>query len=160
MRTMNGYPFAEAPAHEAIAVQELRLPPNFAAPRIVEQRRRACSDLDAMVRRGLPRVAPGMFAAVQPPTIYDAVYPATPEIGGHWSIASTWMGLFTHTISSYTVALAFDDEQRPHHFIVSGAREISTPDASEASLTAALAASRAYGPLRTSAMHVFPGFAL
>ena len=125
-------------ADEAIAVEELRLPMQLSQPRAVEQRRAAFARLDAMVRRQLVRAAPGMFPVVQPATIYDAVYTATPEIGGHWSVASTAMALFMHSISSYTVALAFDEEQQPDHFVVSGAREFVSDGVSEAALAAAL----------------------
>src|SRR5579871_2444396 len=90
-------------------------PVELEQPDAAELRREAMRSLDPMVRRLLARAGGAMPMQVAPVTIYDAVYPAIPELGGHWTATSTWMGFLMHTIASYTVALAFDREQRPSH---------------------------------------------
>ncbi len=97
---------------------------------------------------------------VAPPTVYDALYPATPEIGGHWTASRSAFDLFTHTIWSYAVSLAFDDEGQPLRFIVDGASTIESDGIDEAALARALAHAALSGPLRTTAPHAFTGFGL
>ncbi len=142
----------------AIAVDVLTLPAGLREPAIVDSRRVAMQRLDVLVRQAMSGLAASMFAVAPAATIYDAVYPAMPEIGGFWTVASRWMGLINHSISSYTVSLAFDRQNRPDHFIVSGARELRTFDPSADSLVRALDEVRRSGPLTTSAPHAFTGF--
>lgn len=143
----------------AIAIDELTLPASLREPAIVEARRVTLERLDVTVRQALRPLSASLFAVTEAATIYDAVYPATPEIGGFWTVASRWMGLITHSVSNYTVSLAFDSQNRPDHFIVSGAREVRTSDASSESLVRAVDEVRRAGPLTTSAPHAFTGFA-
>jgi hypothetical protein len=140
-------------------VDELRLPIEFREPAIVDARRRSLEALDGTVRRSMRPLAAGLFAVASAVTIYDAVYPSTPEVGGFWTVASRWMGLITHSITSYTVSLEFDGQNRPDRFIVSGAREVRTSDASPEALERAVDEVRRAGPLTTVAPHAFTGFA-
>lgn len=142
---------------ETIAIEEWR---PSAAARALDQRRAAFMALNRAVQRLLPRLALTSVLGDQPLTIYEAIYPATPAIGGYWTVAVRRFGPFSHAIASYTVSLAFDDEQRPAHFVIEGARSVTTADASPAALVAGIAAARAAGPLRTAALHAFQGFAL
>lgn len=146
-------------ADHDITVKELSLPSGLTQPAAVEARRIAMRALQPMVQRLLPRLGVISF---QPAfaTVYDAVYAATPAIGGHWAVAARSLGLFSHTIASYSVALAFDDENLPGYFIVSGQREFVTAGVDEAALAQALDEARLAGPLRTSAPHTFLGFGL
>jgi hypothetical protein len=148
------------PAELDITIDELHLPEQMRRQSEICARRTAVETLDLMVRRLLSRLAADIFTQVQPPTIYDAIYPATPEVGGFWTVAARWVGLFTHTISTYTVSLAFDDHNHPDHFIVTGAREMRTAGVSEAALAQAVDSVRRTGPLTTMAPHAFAGFAL
>lgn len=75
-------------------------------------------------------------------------------------MATNWVGAFSHTVRSYSLALAFDEWNLPHHFILSGAETIETADTGEASLQMAIDKAATAGPLRTRASHVFQGFAL
>ena len=142
---------------ETIAIEEWR---PSAAARALEQRRAAFMALNREVQKLLPRLAVTSVLGDQPLTIYDAIYPAMPTIGGYWTVAARRFGWISHAITSYTVSLAFDDEQRPAHFVIDGARSVTTADASPAALAAGIAAARTSGPLRTAAQHAFQGFAL
>src|SRR2546428_514403 len=86
-------------------------------------------DAEALVRPLLTRLLSFPGVAVLPLTVYDAVYPATPELGGHWTVSAVWVGPFAHTTWTYTVAVAFDAAGEPDHFVITGAREIVTRDA-------------------------------
>ena len=150
---------ARYPATDSIAVDELRLPASLAQISAVAARTAGMRTFDTMVRRLLPRLELTAFGPARA-TIYDAVHHASPEVGGHWTLASRSIGPLDHSISSYSVALAFDDENLPDHFVITGAREVVTTDARETSLATALDQARDAGPLRTGAPHAFLGFAL
>ncbi len=156
MTTMHRY----APAELGIRIDELHLPEEMRHQTEVGARRVTFETLDPMVRRLLICLAANLFAQVQPPTIYDAIYPATPEVGGFWTVSARWIGLLTHSVSTYTISLAFDRHNNPDHFIVTGAREQRTVDTSEDALAGAIADVRRTGPLTTMAPHAFAGFAL
>ncbi len=143
----------------AIAIDELLLPAALREPAIVDLRRVTLERLDVAVRQAIRPLSASLFVIAPAVTIYDAIYPATPEIGGFWTVASRWMGPISHSIASFTVSLAFDSQNRPDHFIVSGAREVRTLDASSESLARAVNEVRRAGPLTTSAPHAFTGFA-
>lgn len=140
-------------------IVELRLPGGLTQPERVERRRAAFAALGSAVRPLLARLGGVPFSA-QELTVYDAVYPATPEIGGFWTIAQRAFGLLSHQIASYTVALAFDEQDRPLCFVISGAIAVRSEDASPAALAAAIDQARSAGPLRTAARHAFTGFAV
>jgi len=145
---------------DSVAVTEARLASSRSTELSVARRREAMLALDPLVQRRLPRLGNGFLLSLRSLTIYDAIYPASPAVGGHWTRASRWVGMFTHTIASYTVALAFDAADNPDHFIVSGAAETISAGVSEAALTAALDRARATGPLRTTSPHIFAGLPL
>lgn len=126
----------------------------------IDQRRSAIEAIDPMVRRLLSRVGTPMPVLVAPVTVYEAVHPGSPETGGHWTASATLMGFLTHTIWSYAVTIEFDQQQKPARFVVSGAGTVYSDDATEGALSAALARAAVRGPLRTTAPHAFPGFAL
>ncbi len=111
--------------------------------------------LDPLVRSQLPRLLPVPGAIVYPLTLYDRVYPAIPAFGGHWTVAAVWIGLLAHAAWSYTVVLAFDAANRPDHFIITGATEIVTRDASPAALSEGIERARIAGPMLTGAQHAF-----
>ena len=144
---------------QAAGISELRLPGLPSQHERVERRRAAFAALGGAVRPLLARLGGVPFTAQQL-TIYDAIYAATPEIGGFWTIANRVVGLLSHQIASYTVALAFDEQDRPRCFIISGAIVVKSEDASPAALSAAIEQARQAGPLRTAARHAFTGFAL
>jgi hypothetical protein len=142
-------------AGPTVAVQEWPAPVTLLKPRRVEARRSAMESLDPTVRRHLARLVGAVTPAIVDVTVYDAIFPAIPDIGGHWTVAFRRFGLFMHTIDSYTVSMAFDESDCPHHFVVAGATEETTLDATEASLSAAIARVAGTGPLRTASPHVF-----
>jgi hypothetical protein len=81
-------------------------------------------------------------------TVYDEVFRRS-AAGGHWTLTSRWTGLLTHTVAGYTVALHFDAGDRPSHFVISGARETVTEDATPEALARGLTAAASAGPLVT-----------
>jgi len=123
-------------------------------------RREALLTLDRAVRtlieRRLPVARYGTPVALDH-TVYDQLYPA---LGGHWTIAYRRPLGLMHTISSLTIALEFDREQRPVAFRVAGAIAVKSRDASLESLDAALGTVLSAGLLTTSAPSFMPGFAL
>jgi hypothetical protein len=92
-------------------------------------------------------------------TIYDEVYRRT-RAGGHWTVNSRLIGWLTHTIAGYTVELHFDDEDRPSHFVISGAQKVVTDDASPEALGRGLEAAVRGGPLITWAPNFPPDISL
>ena len=92
-------------------------------------------------------------------TIYADVLRRS-HAGGHWSATSRWIGFVGHTIGSYAVTLYFDSLDRPSHFVISGAREVRTDDASPESLARGLNAAVRGGPLLTWAPNFVPGISL
>jgi len=140
-------------------IVELRLAGMPSQQERVERRRAAFAALGSAVRPLLARLGGVPFSA-QELTIYDAIFAATPEIGGYWTIANRAIGLLSHQIASYAVALAFDEQDRPRCFVISGATVVESEDTSPAALAAAIVAAQQAGPLRTAARHAFPGFAL
>ena len=103
---------ARYPATDSIAVDELRLPASLAQISAIAARTTGMRTFDTMVRRLLPRLELTAFGPAQA-TIYDAVHRASPEVGGHWTLASRSIGPFDHIVASYSIALAFDDENLP-----------------------------------------------
>lgn len=146
----------EAPGAE---IGARRLPGTLALQERVERRRAAFMSLGAAVRPLLARLGGVPFTA-QELTVYDAIFAATPEIGGFWTIAKRVIGPLSHQVASYTVALAFDEYERPRCFIVSGAIVVKSEGASPATLAVAIEQARRAGPLRTAARHACTGFAL
>ena len=155
MTMARGYSFAELP----LTIEAWTAPAALRSEPRVAARAAALRELDPMVRRQIGRIGSALPLSVES-TVYDALFPATPAIGGHWTATSVWMGLLTHAIATYSVALAFDADDRPHHFEVTGARAVVTPDTSEAALQAALRTVADAGPLRTAAPHAFTRAAL
>jgi len=121
----------------------------------LQSRREALLALDPLVRRQLRQLSAPALAQTVELTVYDAVYAATPQVGGHWTATTSWFGLFSHAFGSYSVALVFDDADRPRHFAVTGAASVESDGVSEAALGRALAQAGSAGPLRTSSAHVF-----
>jgi hypothetical protein len=74
-------------------------------------------------------------------------------------VAAGLFGPLSHGVWSYAVTLCFDERERPHHFIVSGATTAETDGVSEAALAAAITAVGRGGPLRTDSPNALP-FAL
>jgi hypothetical protein len=143
-----------------VFVEELRLPAGLTVEQRVDRRRAAMLALDQRVRRALATVSGGLPAPTIDMTIYDAVYPGTPNAGGHWTAAALTMSLWRHTVSSYTVTLLFDDDDRPSRFVVDAASKVVSTDTSEAALRDALETARARGPLQTSSSHLFASVGL
>lgn len=134
--------------------------PSAAALRAVIRKRAAVlRSLDPMVKRVLRRRVAHQVPAAPVLTVYDAVYPAAPQEGGHWTAAGLRLGWFSHTVRSYAVAVIFDRANRPRRFRISGAHELVTQDTSEAALAAGLAEAMESGPQETAAPS-FPGGAL
>ena len=132
------------------------------APDRVAARRAALTALDSFVRPLLAEHLRLPFSLVPPTvelTIYDEVYRRT-SAGGHWTLSTRWTGLLTHTISGYTVTLHFDAEDRPSRFLISGARDIWTDDATPEALARGLAEAARGGPLVTWAPNLPPGISL
>jgi hypothetical protein len=138
-------------------IDELVRPVEFGRDEAVEARRRAFCELEPMVCRHLAAFAPAFSLPRPVLTVYDAVYPATPSIGAHWTLSRLLLGTFFHGVDTCSIAVAFDEANRPDHFVVSGSMEIVTPDVREASLESALAVLRASGPAHAFAPHVFAG---
>jgi hypothetical protein len=153
-------PFTDEVVGLRTRIDELVRPVELGRDETVEARRRAFRELDPMVRRHLAAFGPAFSLTWPVLTVYDAVYPATPAIGGHWTLSNLRYGPFFHGIDTCSVALEFDDANRPDHFIVSGSKETVTPDVREASLESALAELRAAGPSHRFAPHVFAGLRL
>jgi hypothetical protein len=141
-------------------VTELRPPERLTPEKQLARRRREIGRLDPMVRRQLTQLGGMTPIRVAPPTVYDALYPATPEIGGHWDASWSVVHFFTHAIWSYAVSLAFDEHGQPLRFVVEGASTIESDGLDEAALARALEQAALSGPLRTTAPHAFTGFGL
>jgi hypothetical protein len=122
----------------------------------VSRRQAVLRALDPMVRRLLRRRVGAQVPAEPVLTVYEAVYPALPAEGGHWTLAAAGWSWFGTRVRSYAVALRFDRRNRPQGFRIRGAREVVTPDASEAALAAGLAEAAAAGPEETATPTVFP----
>ena len=128
----------------------------------VALRREALRAIDSFVRPLLAEKLRLPLTFARPTvdlTIYDEVFPRT-NAGGHWSVSSRWIGLLTHTIAGYTVALHFDAEDRASHFVLSGATTVVTPDATPESLARGLDAVARGGPLITWAPNFPPDISL
>lgn len=129
-------------------------------------RREALTALDAIVRPLLRRrlVDSGLLSSPLPPvidlTIYDAVYPATPAVGGHWTVAVRRPLFLLHQVDTFTVTLEFDASDRPARYRLSGATEVASEDATVEALDRALDRVLASGPQRTWAPSFVPGFSL
>jgi hypothetical protein len=143
------------PVERLLPVETWPLPAALANADRVAARRAALLEFDPMVRRLLQGTLPGFAPRSVELTVYDAIYAASPEVGGHWTAAAALFGLFSHSVRSFSVALLFDDHDRPRRFLVSGARAIASADTSEAALSAALAEALAAGPAVSLAPHVF-----
>ena len=143
-----------------IVVEELRLPEGRSVEQRVDRRRDAMLALNPMVQRVLALVSGGLPAPTIDVTIYDAVYPANPAAGGHWTVASLLMWMWSHSVASYTVTLLFDDDDRPLRFVVHAASEITSSDTSEAALREALESARPRGPLQSFSPHLFTNIGL
>lgn len=128
----------------------------------VAARQEAITALDSFVRPMLAGSLRLPFIFPRPSvelTAYDEVFRRS-AAGGHWTLTSRWTGLLTHTIACYTVALHFDGDDRPSHFVISGARETVTDDATPESLGRGLAAAALAGPLVTWAPNFPPDISL
>ncbi|HEY7295612.1 MAG TPA: hypothetical protein VH916_11255 [Dehalococcoidia bacterium] len=145
--------------YDGTGIAALHLPRALAQQERVERRRAAFAALGSAVRPLLARLGGVPFSA-QELTVYDTIFAATPEIGGFWTLANGAFGLLSHQITSYTVALIFDEEDRPRCFVINGAIAVKTEDASPAALERGIEQARQAGPLRTAARHAFAGFAL
>jgi len=121
----------------------------------IARRRAALTALDPLVRRQIPGLWPAPALAQVDLTIYDLIFPAAVDTGGHWTATVAFFGVFAHAVLSYTVALVFDEADQPHHFAISGARTITTADTSAAALAAGIAAAAAAGPLLTGAWNAY-----
>ena len=128
----------------------------------IAARREALTALDSFVRPllaeklSLPRSFGSPSVEL---TVYDEVFRRS-NAGGHWTAFSRWVGFLTHRISGYSVALHFDDQDRASHFVINGAREIVTDDATPESLARGLEAVALAGPLVTWAPNFPPGISL
>ncbi|HLZ68932.1 MAG TPA: hypothetical protein VKV26_03380 [Dehalococcoidia bacterium] len=153
------YTIATGAGRSEAGIAELHPPRPLAQQERIERRRAAFAALGGAVRPLLARLG-GVPFSTQELTVYDAIYAATPEIGGFWTLANRRFGLLSHQIASYSVALAFDEQDRPRCFVIDAAITVKTEDASPAALAAGIEQARRAGPLRTAARHAFPGFAL
>mgnify|MGYP001338146610 CR=1 FL=1 len=142
-------------AESLITIEAWPLPRALSAGERPAARREALLALDPLVRRQLGLLRTGLAAQTVELTVYDTIYTASPQVGGHWTAAASWFGLLSHAIGSYSVMLVFDESDRPHHFTVTGAATVISDGISEAALAAALAMASAAGPLRTQSAHVF-----
>ena len=122
----------------------------------IAKRRAAALALDPVVRAQLARLSPWPLAAPPSLTLYDTIWPATPEAGACWTLAAGLFGPLTHGVWSYAVTLCFDTEDRPRQFIVSGATTATSEGVSETALATAIASVRRGGPLRTDSPNVLP----
>jgi hypothetical protein len=132
------------------------------APRAaVAARAAALRALDPVVRDLVARhLCRGSGRPLLELTVYDVVYPATPAVGGHWTVATYRPLLLGHQVASYALTLEFDAAQRPARFRVCGAEETVSEDATPAALAWALAHAARGGPLRTWAPGFPPGISL
>ena len=133
----------------------------------IAARREALRALDAVVRPLLRRRlvdGGGLPSSLLPPviglTVYDAVYPATPAAGGHWTVAVRRPLFLLHQVDTFTVTLEFDASDRPARYRLSGATEVASEDATVEALDRALDRVLASGPQRTWAPSFVPGFSL
>jgi len=122
----------------------------------VATRRAAALALDPLVQRLLPPLAPWPLLLPPALTLYDQIWPATPDVVACWTLTARVFGPVTHSIWSYAVTLYCDARDQPHHFVVSGATTAVTADVSAPALAAAIAAVRRGGPLRTTAPNALP----
>jgi hypothetical protein len=122
----------------------------------IARRRTAALALDPHVRALLPRLSPWPLVMQPSLTLYDAIWPATPETGACWTLTARLFGPLTHSIWSYAVTLCFDSQDRPHHFVVSGATTAVTENVCQSALAAAIAAVRRGGPLHTESPSTLP----
>lgn len=122
----------------------------------VATRRAAALALDPLVQRLLPQLAPWPLLVQPALTLYDRIWPATPDVVACWTLSARVFGPVTHSIWSSAVTLVVDARDRPHHFVVSGATTAVTDDVSEAALAAAIAVVRRGRPLHTSSPNAFP----
>lgn len=136
-------------------VEAWPLPAALAAADRIDTRRAALLRLDPLVRRQLQRPGTALALRIIELTAYDEIYAGSPEVGGHWTAATPVFGLFAHSINAISVALLFDEQDRPRRFQVSGARTVLSVDASEAALSSALDEVLAAGPAISTAPHVF-----
>src|SRR5581483_5839374 len=74
----------------------------------IAKRRAAALALDPVVRAQLARLSPWPLAAPPSLTLYDTIWPATPEAGACWTLAAGLFGPLTHGVWSYAVTLCFD----------------------------------------------------
>ena len=128
----------------------------------VALRREALTALDSFVRPLAAEQLSLPFTFARPSielTVYDEAYRRT-RAGGHWTVSSRWIGLLTHTIAGYTIALHFDDDERASHFVISGAQTVVTRDATPEALAQGLAAVARGGPLITWAPNLPPDISL
>ena len=143
--------------------ESLRLLPRVEVPEAndrVAARREALTALDSFVRPllreklSMPLARPAVDL-----TIYDEVLRRS-TAGGHWNVTSRWFGLVGHTIASYAIALHFDADDRPTRFVISGARDVISEDATPEALARALDAAAQAGPLMTWAPNFVPDISL
>ena len=128
----------------------------------VALRHEALTALDSFVRPLAAEKLRLPFTFARPSvelTIYEEAYRRT-RAGGHWTLSSRWIGLLTHTIAGYTIALHFDEEERASHFVISGAQTVVTRDATPEALATGLEAAARGGPLITWAPNLPPGISL
>lgn len=149
--------------YQPLSPVDATLPPVAAVvPDRVAARREALIALDSFVRPLLAERLRLPFSLIPPAvelTVYDEVYRRS-NSGGHWTVSTRWMGLLTHTVSTYTVALHFDAEDRPSRFLIGGARELWTEDATPEALARGLAQVTLGGPLVTWAPNLPPSVSL
>ena len=136
-------------------VEAWPLPAALAGAERVATRRAALHALDPMVRRQLQQAGTTLGPRTIELTVYDTVYAASPEVGGHWTAVTAIYGLFAHTVSTISVALLFDEQHRPRRFQVNAARSVRSADTSEDALRGALSEALALGPAVSVAPHVF-----
>jgi hypothetical protein len=92
-------------------------------------------------------------------TVYEQVYRRS-KSGGHWTLSSRWTDLVGHTVASYTVALQFDEQDRPLRFVIDGKRQVVTEDASPEALARGLDEASQGGPIMTWAPNFIPEISL
>lgn len=129
----------------------------------VARRRNALGTLDALIAPRLRSLLPRWLAFAPLSaglTVYDAILSSAPATGGHWDIAARWINWFTHSVSSYSVLLDFDEQEAPAQLRVRGRSETCTDDLSPSGIESAFARAAQDGPLRTSAAHAFTGISL
>jgi len=128
----------------------------------IAARREALTALDSFVRPLLAERLRMPLAFGRPTldlTVYDDVLRRS-NAGGHWTATSRWFSFIGHTVGSYAVTLHFDAGDRPSHFVISGAGEVRTDDASPESLARGLDAAVRAGPLVTWAPNFVPSISL